>query len=100
MSGAWLKAAHVRVVCLGTSTGGVHTPLSWRARMHVAVGTAKGMAYLHEESQPCVIHRDLKASNILLDSSFSAKVADFGLAKPAPDSPDGWVSTRVMGTFG
>ncbi|KAL1328988.1 G-type lectin S-receptor-like serine/threonine-protein kinase SD2-2 [Arachis hypogaea] len=55
--------------------------LSWDVRFRVAVGTAKGIAYLHEECRNCIIHCDIKPENILLDSGFNAKVSDFGLAK-------------------
>ncbi|CAM6094498.1 unnamed protein product [Calypogeia fissa] len=79
---------------------GVHRPLDWEKRVKIAIGSARGLAYLHEDSQPCVIHRDFKASNILLEYNFTAKVADFGLAKQAPEGQGNYVSTRVMGTFG
>lgn len=68
--------------------------------MKIALDAARGLAYLHEDSQPCVIHRDFKASNILLENNFHAKVADFGLAKQAPEGRASYLSTRVMGTFG
>lgn len=68
--------------------------------MKIALDAARGLAYLHEDSQPCVIHRDFKASNILLENNFHAKVADFGLAKQAPEGRANYLSTRVMGTFG
>ncbi|CAJ1950163.1 unnamed protein product [Sphenostylis stenocarpa] len=55
--------------------------LSWDVRFRVAVGTAKGIAYLHEECRCCIIHCDIKPENILLDGDFTAKVSDFGLAK-------------------
>ncbi|XP_054785238.1 G-type lectin S-receptor-like serine/threonine-protein kinase SD2-2 [Prosopis cineraria] len=55
--------------------------LSWEVRFRIAVGTAKGIAYLHEECRDCIIHCDIKPENILLDASFTAKVSDFGLAK-------------------
>lgn len=76
-----------------------HT-LDWETRMKIALDAARGLAYLHEDSQPCVIHRDFKASNILLENNFHAKVADFGLAKQAPEGRGNYLSTRVMGTFG
>lgn len=55
--------------------------LSWANRIRIAIGTAKGIAYLHEECRNCIIHCDIKPENILLDEDFSAKVSDFGLAK-------------------
>ncbi|GAA0141709.1 hypothetical protein LIER_02791 [Lithospermum erythrorhizon] len=74
-------------------------PLSWSIRMKVALGAAKGLAYLHSpEAQ--VIYRDFKASNILLDSAYNAKLSDFGLAKDGPMDGQSHVSTRVMGTYG
>nr|DAD33114.1 TPA_asm: hypothetical protein HUJ06_011965 [Nelumbo nucifera] len=79
---------------------GVNCPLDWDTRMKIALDSARGLAYLHEDSQPCVIHRDFKASNILLENNFHAKVADFGLAKQAPEGRANYLSTRVMGTFG
>lgn len=79
---------------------GLNCPLDWDTRMKIALDAARGLAYLHEDSQPCVIHRDFKASNILLENNFNAKVADFGLAKQAPEGRTNYLSTRVMGTFG
>uniref|UniRef100_A0A6N2NA23 Protein kinase domain-containing protein n=1 Tax=Salix viminalis TaxID=40686 RepID=A0A6N2NA23_SALVM len=79
---------------------GVNCPLDWDTRMKIALDAARGLTYLHEDSQPCVIHRDFKASNILLENNFNAKVADFGLAKQAPEGGVNYLSTRVMGTFG
>ncbi|KAG5229058.1 hypothetical protein IMY05_016G0157700 [Salix suchowensis] len=73
--------------------------MNWSTTMRIAVGAAKGLAYLHEDCQPKIIHRDIKASNILIDNSFEAKVADFGLARHFLDT-ETHVSTRVMGTFG
>ncbi|KMT00809.1 hypothetical protein BVRB_9g220850 [Beta vulgaris subsp. vulgaris] len=73
--------------------------MSWETRLKIALGSAKGLAYLHEDCHPKIIHRDIKASNILIDDEFEAKVADFGLAKFSFDT-DTHVSTRVMGTFG
>ncbi|KAL6839305.1 hypothetical protein ACP4OV_030977 [Aristida adscensionis] len=75
-------------------------PLGWHTRMKIAVGAARGIEYLHEIANPPVIYRDLKASNILLDGSFNAKLSDFGLAKLGPVGDKSHVSTRVMGTYG
>ncbi|KAK3210495.1 hypothetical protein Dsin_015201 [Dipteronia sinensis] len=75
-------------------------PLGWDARLKIALGAARGLAYLHEDSSPHVIHRDFKSSNILLEHDFTPKVADFGLARTAMDEENTHISTRVMGTFG
>ncbi|KAJ0788282.1 putative protein kinase RLK-Pelle-Extensin family [Helianthus annuus] len=74
-------------------------PLDWCARMKIALGAARGLAYLHEDSNPRVIHRDFKSSNILLENDFTPKVSDFGLARTALDDHK-HISTHVMGTFG
>ncbi|XP_030496631.2 proline-rich receptor-like protein kinase PERK12 isoform X1 [Cannabis sativa] len=73
--------------------------LDWAKRLRIALGAAKGLAYLHEDCHPKIIHRDIKSANILIDDAFEAQVADFGLAKPSNDTHT-HVSTRVMGTFG
>ncbi|KAL4353837.1 hypothetical protein GQ457_06G041740 [Hibiscus cannabinus] len=75
-------------------------PLPWSIRMKVALGAAKGLAFLHEEAQRPVIYRDFKTSNILLDADYNAKLSDFGLAKDGPEGDKSHVSTRVMGTYG
>ncbi|KAE8685211.1 putative LRR receptor-like serine/threonine-protein kinase RKF3 [Hibiscus syriacus] len=72
---------------------------SWPIRRKIALGTARGVAYFHYGAQPAIIHRDIKASNILLDDMFEAKVADFGLAKFTPEGMT-HLTTRVAGTMG
>ena len=72
-------------------------------RLRIALGSAKGILYLHSEADPPIFHQDIKASNILLDSKYMAKVADFGLSRLAPVSDiegtvPGHVSTVVKGT--
>ncbi|XP_057978163.1 serine/threonine-protein kinase RIPK-like isoform X2 [Malania oleifera] len=73
--------------------------LPWSTRIKIAVGAAKGLAFLHEEEKP-VIFRDFKASNVLLDSDYNAKLSDFGLAKDGPEGDNTHITTRVMGTQG
>ncbi|XP_057741679.1 probable LRR receptor-like serine/threonine-protein kinase RKF3 [Arachis stenosperma] len=82
-----------------SSSIGLNNKLSWPIRQKIALGTARGIAYLHYGAQPSIIHRDIKASNILLDEKFEAKVADFGLAKFNPEGMT-HMSTRVAGTMG
>ncbi|XP_076954663.1 putative serine/threonine-protein kinase PBL10 [Bidens hawaiensis] len=74
-------------------------PLSWTLRLKVALGAAKGLAYLHSP-EANVIYRDFKCSNILIDSDYNAKLSDFRLAKDGPLDGKSHVSTRVMGTYG
>ncbi|KAL6314855.1 hypothetical protein AAG906_029071 [Vitis piasezkii] len=72
---------------------------SWRTRSRICIGVARGLAFLHEEVRPYIVHRDIKASNILLDGNLNPKIADFGLAKLIPSNMT-HVSTRVAGTIG
>ncbi|XP_057949335.1 protein NSP-INTERACTING KINASE 3 [Malania oleifera] len=73
--------------------------LDWSRRKRIALGTARGLVYLHEQCDPKIIHRDVKAANILLDEDFEAVVGDFGLAKLL-DHRDSHVTTAVRGTVG
>ncbi|MCL7026989.1 hypothetical protein MKW94_018795 [Papaver nudicaule] len=73
--------------------------LDWPKRMNIALGSAEGLVYLHHEANPHIIHRDIKAGNVLLDAKFQAKVADFGFAKLIPEGVS-HLTTRVKGTLG
>ncbi|KAH0457602.1 hypothetical protein IEQ34_012917 [Dendrobium chrysotoxum] len=73
--------------------------LDWPKRAAICLGTANGLAFLHEEAEPHIVHRDIKASNILLDKDLLPKIGDFGLAKLFPDTVT-HISTRVAGTIG
>ncbi|XP_054795527.1 probable serine/threonine-protein kinase PBL9 [Prosopis cineraria] len=79
--------------------GSYFQPLSWSLRMKVALGAARGLAFLHSGDIK-VIYRDFKTSNVLLDSKYNAKLSDFGLARDGPTGDKSHVSTRVMGTYG
>ncbi|VVA21206.1 PREDICTED: cysteine-rich [Prunus dulcis] len=72
--------------------------LNWKQLNDIILGTARGLAYLHEEFHVCIIHRDIKTSNILLDDSFQPKI-NFGLARLLPDDQTHLISTRSAGTL-
>ncbi|KAJ3693534.1 hypothetical protein LUZ60_009014 [Juncus effusus] len=73
--------------------------LDWSTRFEICLGVARGLAYLHEESSVRIVHRDIKASNVLLDGDLNPKISDFGLAKLYDDKKS-HISTRVAGTIG
>lgn len=79
--------------------GRYNVHFSWGVRTKICIGVARGLAYLHEDMRPHIVHRDIKASNILLDKDLTPKISDFGLAKLIPPNLT-HVSTRVAGTIG
>ncbi|XP_019185435.1 PREDICTED: cysteine-rich receptor-like protein kinase 2 [Ipomoea nil] len=73
--------------------------LNWKQRVDIILGTARGLAYLHQQFDICIIHRDIKSSNILLDDEFQPKIADFGLARLLPENKS-HLTTKFAGTLG
>ncbi|KAK9937794.1 hypothetical protein M0R45_014563 [Rubus argutus] len=73
--------------------------LDWKTRKKICIGIARGLAYLHEESRLKIVHRDIKATNVLLDKDLNAKISDFGLAK-LDEEQNTHISTRIAGTIG
>ena len=72
--------------------------LDWPKRFNISIGIARGLAFLHEESRIKIVHRDIKATNVLLDKDLNPKISDFGLAKLNEEDKT-HVSTRVAGTM-
>ncbi|KMT02342.1 hypothetical protein BVRB_9g205670 [Beta vulgaris subsp. vulgaris] len=84
---------------LDTHLFGKKAPLSWSTRYKIALELASGLLYLHEEWQQCVVHRDIKSSNIMLDSNFDVKLGDFGLAT-LMDHGNSTITLTLAGTYG
>ena len=81
-----------------TGTEEVQLILDWPTRMRICIGIAKGLAFLHEESPLRIVHRDIKATNVLLDKDINPKISDFGLAR-LDEEENTHISTRVAGTM-
>lgn len=82
--------------CIGPE--GIKLKLDWQTRCRICLGIARGLAYLHEESILKIVHRDIKATNILLEKDLNANISDFGLAK-LDEEDSTHISTRIAGTM-
>ncbi|VFR01409.1 unnamed protein product [Cuscuta campestris] len=78
----------------------VESSTQWERRLKIAIGASQGLCHMHHHCHPPIVHRDIKSSNILVDSEFNAKIADFGLAKMLASQGDPETASAVVGTFG
>ena len=86
------------VILLIIGQGEIQLQLDWPTRQRICIGIAKGLAFLHEESTLKIVHRDIKATNVLLDRELNPKISDFGLAK-LDEEGNTHISTRIAGTM-
>ena len=93
-----LKCYDNLVSCMVDTDSNKRRHLDWQRRYSIILGLTRGLLYLHEDSHLRIIHRDIKASNILLDSKFNPKIADFGMARLI-DEDESRVTTRPAGTL-
>ena len=93
----YLKNGSLGDVLHGGKVGEV---LDWAKRYEIAEGTAQGLAYLHHDCVPAIVHRDVKSNNILLDEEYRPQLADFGLAKMLNKKDDRECMSRVAGSYG
>ncbi|KAJ8750735.1 hypothetical protein K2173_015916 [Erythroxylum novogranatense] len=93
----WLHRKRTATAASGTIH---HVILDWPKRLHIAEGAAQGLSYMHHEFLPPIVHRDIKSSNILLDSEFNAKIADFGLARMMEKPEELATMSGIYGSFG
>uniref|UniRef100_A0A2P2NFR4 Serine-threonine protein kinase plant-type n=1 Tax=Rhizophora mucronata TaxID=61149 RepID=A0A2P2NFR4_RHIMU len=95
------KWVHYRTRTSASGMNSVHhVVLNWPTRLQIVIGAARGLCYMHHDCSPPIIHRDVKSSNILLDSEFQAKIADFGLAKMLSKEGEPCTMSAVAGSFG
>jgi serine/threonine protein kinase len=85
-------------VCMHAGSSDECEHIDWPTRFKIAIQTAQGLQYLHNEFQPQIIHGDIKASNVLLNSNLDAKISDFGLVKLCPDDNTNF-TTNLAGTM-
>lgn len=97
----FMSLGSLRALIKGPKDNTEWVPLTFKQRVNIALGSAEGLRYMHMFAKPAIIHRDIKTDNILVDHSFTAKIADFGLSKDIQDgSLESALATRVAGTVG
>jgi serine/threonine protein kinase len=94
-----LAIIYLNVLLVSSSTGDSSLILDWKTRFEIILGIARGLTYLHEESSFRIVHRDIKASNVILDTDLTPKVSDFGLAKLYEEHKSHVSTSRIAGTL-